>query len=78
MHVLKLDLHAVIDNSMCTIKKLNDKNLVKIIKRFRSIIININFLFYHYFIYLLTFITINLNPLITLLIYYNKSSLFNL
>jgi uncharacterized membrane protein len=60
-------LHAV--------KKLNNKDLVKIIKGFRFVIININFLSIHYFIYLLVFIMINLNSSI---IYYDKSSPFNL
>jgi hypothetical protein len=49
---------------MYAVKKLNGENLVKIIKWFRSVIININFLSH---------------PLFHLFIgtYYNKSKLFN-
>ena len=52
------DLHVV------TVKKLNGRDLVKIIEEFRSVIININFLFY---------------PLLHLFIsiYYDKSKPFN-
>ena len=49
---------------MYAVKKLNDEDLVKIIERFKSVIININF-FSH--------------PLFHLFIgiYYDKSKLFN-
>jgi hypothetical protein len=61
------------------VKKLNGENLIKIIEEFRSVIININFFFLiYYFIYLLIFIMINVNPLITLIIYYDKFLPFNL
>jgi hypothetical protein len=57
---------------MYAVKKLNGKDLVKIIEGFRYVIININFSFIYYFIYLLIFIMINLNPSIISIIYYDK------
>jgi hypothetical protein len=58
---------------MYAVKKLNGEDLIKIIEGFRYVIININFSLIHYFIYLLIFIMINLNPSITSIIYYDKS-----
>jgi hypothetical protein len=57
---------------MYTVKKLNGEDLVKIIEGFRYVIMNINFSLIHFFIYLLIFIMINLNPSIISIIYYDK------
>jgi hypothetical protein len=63
---------------MYVVKKLNGKDLVKIIEGFRSVIININFLSHSLLHLFIAFIMINLNHSITSIIYYDKSPLFNL